>query len=140
MGVVVDTCVFTLCERQRWTAIQVGLYLDRLFPAEQIVIPSVVAAELVHGIYRAKTPEQQAKRDGYIKALLASYPVAPFAENAAWLAGRLRGEQAQAGNTLPLADSFIAATALDLNYSVLTHNIKDFVRISGLHAIPFTLP
>src|ERR1700744_4364392 len=85
MGVVVDTSVFTLCERQHWTAIRVGLYIDSLFPAEQIAIPSVVAAELVHGIYRAKTPEQQAKRDAYIKTLLTSYTVAPFAENAACL-------------------------------------------------------
>jgi tRNA(fMet)-specific endonuclease VapC len=140
MGVVVDTSVFTICERQRWTSMQVGLYIASLFPTEQIVIPSVVAAELVHGIYRAKTPEQRAKRNAYIKLLLGSYTVVPFTENVAWLAGRVRGEQAQAGNTLPLADTFIAATALDLNYSVLTHNVKDFVRIPGLHVIPFTLP
>jgi tRNA(fMet)-specific endonuclease VapC len=140
MGVVVDTSVFTICERQRWTAIQVGSHIDGLFPAEQIAIPSVVAAALVHGIYRAKTPEQQAKRDRYIKTILVSYTVIPFTENAAWLAGRLRGEQAQIGNTLPIADCFIAATAPDLNYPVLTHNVKDFIRIPGLRVIPFAIP
>jgi tRNA(fMet)-specific endonuclease VapC len=140
MGVVADTSVFTICERQRWTAKQVGVYITSLFPTEQIVIPTVVAAELVHGIYRAKTQEQFAKRDAYIQILLVSYAIAPFTENAAWLAGRIRGEQAQIGNTLPLADSFIAAIALDLNYSILTHNVKDFARIPGIRVIPFTLP
>jgi len=140
MGVVADTSVFTVCERQRWTAEQVGHYLVALLPTEQIVIPSVVAAELVHGIYRAKTQEQFAKRDAYIRILLASYAIAPFTESAAWVAGRIRGEQAQIGNALPLADSFIASIALDLSYSILTHNVKDFTRIPGIRVIPFTLP
>jgi tRNA(fMet)-specific endonuclease VapC len=119
---------------------QVVRYLAELFPTEQIVISSVGAAELVHGIYRAKTREQYLKRDAYVQILLASYAIAPFEENAAWLAGKIRGEQAQIGNTLPLGDSLIAATAMDLNYSVLTHNVKDFVRIPGLRVIPFALP
>lgn len=140
MGIVVDTSVFTICERQRWTAAQVGLHTLNLFPDEQIAISSIVAAELVHGIYRTQTPEQRLKRSTYIRALLVSYPVVPFTENTAWISGRIRGQQAQTGNTLPLGDSFIAAAAIDLNYSVLTHNIKDFIRIPGLHVIPFTLP
>jgi tRNA(fMet)-specific endonuclease VapC len=123
-----------------WTAKQVGRYLASLFPAEQIFIPSIAAAELVHGIYRAKTQEQFVKRDAYIQLLLASYAIAPFSETSARIAGRIRGEEARIGNTLPLGDSLIAAIALDLDYSLLTNNVKDFARIPGMRVIPFALP
>jgi tRNA(fMet)-specific endonuclease VapC len=137
MGIVEDTSVFTICERQRWAAEQVGQYISELFRSEQIIIPAIVAAELVHGIYRAKTSEQFSKRESYIQSLLASYTIAPFTEETAWLAGRMRGEQAQLGNTLPLADSLIASAALELSCAVLTNNLKDFTRIPNLRVIPF---
>jgi len=95
---------------------------------------------MIDGIYRSKTPSEFHDRDKYVQILLASYPIAPFTEKTAWVAGKLRGEQAQIGNTLPLADSLIAAIALELGYAVLTHNVKDFTRIPNLRVIPFTLP
>jgi tRNA(fMet)-specific endonuclease VapC len=115
-------------------------HIADLFHTEPIIIPSIVAAELVHGIYRAQTPKQFVDRERYIEDLLAAYNIASFSGATAWLAGRLRGEQAQLGNTLPLADSFIAATAVELDCDVLTHNVKDFIRIPGLKVIPFSLP
>lgn len=140
MGIVADTSVFILCERQNWKAKDVGVHLARLFSAEQIVIPSVVAAEMVHGIYRAKTPQQLAARKSYVDALLSAYPIVSFEEEPARLAGKIRGEEARLGNTLPLADSFIGAIALDLDYPVLTHNVKDFARIPNVRVIPFVIP
>ena len=140
MGIVADTSVFTLCERRRWTAKQVAQHLNDLFSNEQIVIPSIVAAELVHGIYRAKTQAQSTQRRAYVEPVLSSYLSAAFTEDVAWIAGRVRAEQTAMGNMLPIAGSFIAATALALNFSILTHNLKDFTRIPGLQVIPFVLP
>jgi tRNA(fMet)-specific endonuclease VapC len=139
MGVVADTSVFTVSERKRWTANKVASHLSNLFPGETVVISSIGAAELVHGIYRAKTTVQFQERDSYVRVLLAAYPIVPFTDSTAWLAGKLRGEQAQLGNSLPLGDSFIAAAALELDYAILTHNVKDFTRIPDLRVIPFTL-
>jgi predicted nucleic acid-binding protein len=58
----------------------------------------------------------------------------------ALIAGRIRGEQGSAGNTLPTADSFIAATALELHCAVITLNVKDFIRIPDLQVIAFLRP
>jgi tRNA(fMet)-specific endonuclease VapC len=140
MGIVADTTVFTSCERKRWTSTKVGIYLAHLFADQIVVIPAVAAAEMVHGIYRTKTSDQLTKREGFVRAILDSYTIATFTEQTAWIAGKIRGEQAKLGNTLPLADSLIAAAALELNYAVLTLNIKDFARIPGLQVIPFNLP
>jgi predicted nucleic acid-binding protein len=39
---------------------------------------------------------------------------------------------ARAGRTLPLLDSFIAATALTRGFTVVTRNTKDFTNIEGV--------
>ncbi len=95
---------------------------------------------MVDGIYRAKTDIQFRERESFVELLLTSYPVVAFTEETARISGRIRGEQAKLGNTLPLGDSMIAAIALEWDYAVLTHNIKDFTRIPNLRVIPFTLP
>lgn len=79
------------------------------------------------------------KRSRFVNDILSILPIIPFTTETAWIAGRIRGEQAAIGNTLPIADSFIAATALQLNYSLITNNAKDFIRIPGLKVLPFAL-
>jgi len=127
-------------ERQQWTAQRATAHLADLLPNESIVVPSIAAAELVNGMYRAKTEEQFRRRSDFVRSILQYYPIASFDEQEAWAAGRVRGEQAALGNSLPLGDSFIAATALTLNFSVLTANVKDFIRIPGLRVVQFSLP
>lgn len=140
MGVVADTSVFTVCERRRWNALQVAAHLAHLLPNEQVFISSIAAAELLHGVYRSTSEPLFAHRNAYIGALLSAYTVVPFTEDSARIAGKLRGEQVKAGNTLPLGDSLIAATALELGCALLTHNVGDFARIPGLRVIPFAFP
>jgi predicted nucleic acid-binding protein len=127
MGIAVDTNVFTICERKRWTGIQIATHIADLYPNEGVVIPCIAAAEMIHGIYRATTPAERNRRESFVELLLSAYPVVPFTVTTARIAGRIRGEQAQLGNTLPLGDSLIAAMAIELDYAILTHNVKDFV-------------
>jgi tRNA(fMet)-specific endonuclease VapC len=140
MGIAVDTSVFTICERNRWTANQVATHIAGLYPNDAVIIPSIAAAEMVHGIHQARTTVQRHQRESFVELLLAAYPVVPFTASTARIAGRIRGEQAQLGNTLPLGDSLIAAIAIELDHAVLTHNVKDFVRVPGLRVLPFALP
>lgn len=139
MGIVADTSVFTVAERRGWSADRLVAHLGQSFPGEAFIISTVSAAEMVHGIFRARLPEQSSQRRLYVSNLLSVYAVRPFGEATAWIAGRLRGEQAAMGNTLPLADSLIAATALKLGYGVLTHNVKDFERVPGIRVLAFGL-
>jgi predicted nucleic acid-binding protein len=48
------------------------------------------------------------------------------------LAGKLDGEQQSRGVVIPFADLLIAATALYLDYTVLTVNVRHFRQVPGL--------
>lgn len=57
----------------------------------------VTVAELVHGIYRAKTPEIAQRRRDYIEEPVSLVPVHPAKNNTAWLVGQIEGQEAAKG-------------------------------------------
>jgi tRNA(fMet)-specific endonuclease VapC len=95
---------------------------------------------LVEGIYRAQTPQESDLRRAFVSDIFLAWPPINFTQETAWLAGRIRGEQGRLGNTLPSADSLIAATALEFDHAIITLNIRDFDRIPGLRVIAFKRP
>ena len=64
----------------------------------------VTVAELVHGIYRAKTPDASQRRREYIEELVSLVPVHPATSKTAWLVGQIEGQEAAKGNVLPFND------------------------------------
>jgi hypothetical protein len=86
-----------------------------IIPIELSLSP-VTVAELVHGIYRAKTLGGARRRREYIEELLGLIPVHPVTSQTAWMVGRLDGEEAAKGNVLPFNDLMIAAAALEQDY------------------------
>ncbi|MBL8293826.1 MAG: PIN domain-containing protein [Bryobacterales bacterium] len=96
----------------------------------------VSVAELVHGIYRAKTSEAAQRRREYIEELVSLVPVHPATNKTAWLVGQIEGEEAAKGNVLPFNDLMIAAAAIEQGYAVLTGNLRHFQKIPGLTVVP----
>ncbi len=92
-------------------------------------------AELVHGAYRAKTPEQQQQRLEFIERLASDVPVYPVTLDIARLAGRMEGQQQAKGIQLAFEDLLIGVTALHLSYTVATLNMCDFQRVPGLSLV-----
>ena len=92
-------------------------------------------AELVHGIYRAKTPETGQRRRQYVENLTKFIPIHSITQRTAWLAGRIEGQEAAKGNVLPFSDLLIAASALEQGYAILTENLRHFRKIPGLTVI-----
>jgi tRNA(fMet)-specific endonuclease VapC len=91
-----------------------------------------VLVELVHGIYRADTPELRAQRKAYIEEFLADVPVYPLTKRIAFLAGQIDAEQKSRGISIPFQDLLIGATALQLGFAVVTLNTRHFQLIPGL--------
>jgi tRNA(fMet)-specific endonuclease VapC len=91
--------------------------------------------ELIHGLYRAKTPAIRLRRESFLNELLVVLTVYPYTKETALLAGKLDGEQQSKGVIIPFGDLLIDATALSLGYSVLTVNLRDFRRIPGLSIV-----
>lgn len=137
MGLILDSSVVIAAERRGDT---VDRFLEQLIHVagpQDAALTAVGLVELVHGIYRARTPEARSRREGFVNELLAALTVYPFTKETATLAGKLDGELQGKGIVIPFGDLLIASTALSLGYSVATTNIRDFQRIPGLSMVPF---
>lgn len=77
------------------------------------------------------------RRESFLDDLLDALIVHPYTTNTARLAGRIDGEQRDRGIVIPFADLLIGATALSLDFSVLTSNVRHFQMIPNLTVIKF---
>jgi tRNA(fMet)-specific endonuclease VapC len=95
LGLVLDSSAVIHAERNR-QPIPAFLteILDKHGPVDLSLSP-VTIAELVHGIYRAKTPDAGGRRRQYIERLIDLVPVHPVTTRTAWLVGgsRVRRQQ-----------------------------------------------
>ncbi len=135
MGLILDSSVAIAAERRGET---VELFLQRVIDTigdQEAALSAVGVVELVHGIHRADTAERRTRREGFVEELLAAVAVYPLSVDVARLAGKLDAEQQKRGIVIPFADLLIGATALSLEFSVLTLNPRHFRRVPGLSVI-----
>ncbi|MFZ0641075.1 MAG: PIN domain-containing protein [Candidatus Acidiferrales bacterium] len=135
MGLILDSSVIIDAERRGET---VERLIERIVSAtgdQDAALSAVGLTEIVHGIYRASTPQIRTRREAFLSELLADLTVYPYTQETAMLAGKLDGEQQSKGVVVPFADLLIGATALALGFSVLTVNVRHFQRIPGLSVV-----
>jgi len=104
---------------------------------EEAALSAIGLTELIHGLYRAQTPEIRQRRESFLNELLTDLTVYPYTKETALLAGKIDGEQQGRGVVIPFGDLLIGATALTLDFKVLTGNLRDFQRIPGLTVMQF---
>lgn len=132
MGVVLDSTVFIGGERRNLTVIET---LDRARKAlgdTEVVLSSMSALELIHGIWRARTPGTRARRQELVEEIFARVPVRPVSLKTARIAGEIDAKSRAKGVTIPTADLLIGATALELGFGVATANLRHFRLIPRL--------
>lgn len=135
MGLILDSSVVVDAERRGET---VERLIDRIVRStgdQEAALSALGLTEIVHGIYRAFSPQIRTRREAFLNELLAALTVYPYTKETALLAGRLDGEQQSRGITIPFADLLIGATALMLGYSILTINARHFRLIPGLSVV-----
>jgi tRNA(fMet)-specific endonuclease VapC len=137
VGSLLDSTAVIAAERARQTAQQFMLSINRKIGDQPIVLSAVGYTELLNGLYREHDLLRRQRRDEFFTYLLRLVPVMPYTLEVAELAGRLGGEAMASGRTIPFVDLMIGATALSLNFSVLTSNERHFRLIPGLAVIPF---
>ncbi len=98
--------------------------LDELAP-EGLSISVVTLAELYEGVLSSTDP---ASNERALLKLLAWFPILGIDENIARLFGEERGRIRSIGKQREIGDLdiFIAATCLNFNLTLLTHNLKHF--------------
>ena len=132
MGLILDSSVVIASERRGDTVAQLIERIVKVAGDQEAALSAIGLTELVHGIYRAQTPEIRLRRESFLSELLADLTVYPYTKETALLAGKLDGEQQSRGVVIPFGDLLIGATALSLGYKILTGNPRDFRRIPGL--------
>jgi predicted nucleic acid-binding protein len=130
MGIVVDTSVFILWER-RGRSVE-----SRLAELDQPGFISVASAsELLVGVHRADTSERRDARSRFVEAILNRFPILGIELQVARIHAELSAKLTQKGTTIGYQDLWIAATALNYDYAVMTTNAREFSRIQDLEVI-----
>jgi tRNA(fMet)-specific endonuclease VapC len=107
------------------------LVRDRILstPTQDMVVCSVVKAELFYGAMKSNNPTRTLERQ---QQFLERFVSLPFGDDAAILFGQIRARLANAGTPIGAYDLQIAAIALANNLTLITHNTREFDRVDGL--------
>ena len=135
MGLILDSSIVIAAERRGDT---VEKFIEQVLAAvgdQDAALSSIGLTELVHGIYRAQTPEIRARRKAFIEELIRDLAIYPYTTETALLAGRIDGEQRAQGVSIPFGDLLIGATAISLGFSLLTINLRHYRLIPGLTVV-----
>lgn len=92
-------------------------------------LSALVVAEREFGIVHHASGQRFQKR---FYELVASVPVEPFTREDAAHYARLRSGLEKRGQRIGPIDTLIAAQALRLGATVVTHNVREFRRVPGL--------
>ncbi|MBW4455514.1 MAG: type II toxin-antitoxin system VapC family toxin [Nostoc indistinguendum CM1-VF10] len=101
--------------------------LESLSPAD--IVCSVVKAELFYGAMRSNNPTRTLALQ---EAFLNNFVFLPFDDRASRIFGTIRAELGMLGTPIGPNELQIAAIALVNKLTLVTHNTREFSRVSGL--------
>jgi tRNA(fMet)-specific endonuclease VapC len=98
-------------------------------PETDIVLCSVVKAELYTGAMKSNAPEKTFTAQ---QAWAERFQSLPFDDGAVMVYARIRAGLEQVGRTIGGNDLLIAAIAIANDLTLVTHNTREFSRVAGL--------
>jgi tRNA(fMet)-specific endonuclease VapC len=99
------------------------------FPAGEIGLSSITVAELHYGVEHSQYRDQNRAA---LAQFLLPFDIADFDPAAAQAYGYIRTDLEARGMPIGALDTFIAAHALALQVTLVTHNLGEFQRVKGL--------
>lgn len=132
MGLMVDTNVFVNIEKS-----SAPLDFSSWESSQKVYISVIVASELLMGVHRADTESRRARRSAFVEAVIAGIGVLDVTTAVARIHAEIYAELAAKGQMIGAHDLIIAATARCHQLAILTDNVQEFSRVSGLRVIPF---
>lgn len=119
-----NTCIRYLNERS--PALSNRL---RQTPESEIVVCSVVKAELFTGAMKSRQPDSTLRKQ---LAFIERFVSFPFDDVATLTFARIRAALELAGQPIGPNDTMIAAIALTHGLTLVTANLREFARVPGL--------
>jgi tRNA(fMet)-specific endonuclease VapC len=94
-----------------------------------VFISSVTVAELQYGVEKSAAKEKNASA---LEAFLLPLVILPFDLDSALVYGKIRTILERQGTPIGGMDMLVAAQAIAHDYTLITHNMKEFQRIPDL--------
>lgn len=105
--------------------------VDRVIAeSRNVTLCSIVKAELLAGAHKSAKPVQNLR---VFRSFFSVLPSIDFDDGAAEHYGHIRAQLEQMGTPIGPNDLLIASIALANNLTLVTHNTREFGRISGLN-------
>jgi tRNA(fMet)-specific endonuclease VapC len=95
----------------------------------RMAISTVTLGELVFGTERSAKPQENL---AVVESLLARIELLPYDEAAAYHFGQIRADLFRRGQPIGPFDMMIAAHARSRGFVLVTNNIREYARVSGL--------
>jgi tRNA(fMet)-specific endonuclease VapC len=89
MGLVLDSSVLIVAEREARPVSSLLAELQQGHGENEIVLSSITVVELEHGLHRAQTEEQAQRRRDYLDEVFAAIPVESFSREMAQIAAKV---------------------------------------------------
>ena len=136
MGVLIDASVLMDCERGR---VDLGEKV-RGREDEGFFLSVITASELLHGVQRARDRGIRARRSAFVEGILESFPLLPIEIATARMHAQLWADLAAQGRPIGAHDLWIASACLSHGLTLVTSNLREFLRVPGLKVEDWTGP
>ena len=100
----------------------------RKYKAGEVGISSIAASELAYGVAKSGSVKNRKALDMF----LAPMQILPFDSQCLWFYADLRASLEKQGLSIGPMDTLIAAQALSIDGTLVTNNIKEFMRVPKL--------
>jgi len=124
--VLLDTNICIYLIKQRPSGVREHFEKHR---AGEIGISTITVAELQYGVEKSTARERNAQA---LEAFLLPLEILPFDMLSAQAYGQIRADLERRGEPIGSMDMLIAAQALAHQYTLVTHNLREFKRVTGL--------
>ena len=124
-----NTCIYLLTGNQPDYQRNILARLDALPRNERPLISSVVLSELQYGVRKSRWRKAN---QTLLDEFMLDFDVSDYDASAAVFYGELRTDLDKRGKPIGPMDMMIAAHALSLEATLVTHNTREFAQVKGL--------
>ncbi len=132
MRYMLDTNICIYAIKHRPASVMQAL---RLHAKDGLGLSAITVAELWFGVEKSGSARNQSA----LKQFLGPLEVADFDATAARAYARVRHQLEAAGTPIGPLDTQIAAHALALDVTLVSHNLREFARVAGLRAVDWAV-
>ena len=102
---------------------------------DDVAVAAITASELLHGVHRLKPGVKRARVQTLVEDLLDRVPVIPFDLDTARVHAMIAADLRARGTAVGAHDLLIAATAVQVGYTVATRDRRSFPKIRDLDVV-----